>query len=72
MELVEAGRIRGLGVDVFPKEPYPELARGARVPGVLFSPHGAGYTSDLGRKVVESVCDALRAWRDGEPVPHQL
>ncbi len=69
---VVAGRLRGLAVDVFPEEPWPRLAEGARHQGVRFGPHGAGYTQGLGARVADEVIATLRAWREGGPLPHAV
>lgn len=69
---VADGRLRGVHVDVFPKEPWPRLAEGAAVEGVFFTPHAAGYVADLGQRVAQGVVAALGAWSRGEPVPWSL
>lgn len=66
------GRLGGLVCDVFPEEPYPSLARGAAHPGVLFTPHSAGFTRDLGAKVAAGVAASLAAHARGEEVPHPV
>lgn len=69
---VRTGALRGLGVDVFPVEPYPQLAAGAAVEGVLFSPHASGYRHDLSRRVAAEVAATLVAWHKGAPLPHRV
>jgi phosphoglycerate dehydrogenase-like enzyme len=69
---VRDGRLRGLACDVFPVEPYPALAAGAAVPGVLFTPHSAGFVRDLGQRVARGVIAALSAWVSGDPLPHRV
>lgn len=68
---VKEGRLGGLGVDVFPVEPYPLLAKEA-VDRVLFAPHAAGYAPDLGTRVARSVASALQAWVDGTALPYPV
>jgi (S)-sulfolactate dehydrogenase len=68
--LVASGHLRGLALDVFPVEPYPHLAAGAAVPGVIFTPHAAGYTADLGARVAASVAATLEAWVSGRRPPY--
>ncbi len=70
VERVRCGRLRGLAVDVFPEEPWPDLAVG--VPGVWFTPHSAGASHDLGARVAAEVQSALSAWQAGAPVPHRV
>lgn len=72
VERVATGTLGGLAVDVFPIEPYPHLARGQRIPGVMFTPHSAGYTHDLGARVAQGVYDALSAWCRGAPLPFDV
>jgi phosphoglycerate dehydrogenase-like enzyme len=67
---VREGRLRGLYTDVFPEEPWPGLVDAARVEGVVLSPHAAGYATGLGARIAAEVGSALRAWRNGEPIPH--
>ena len=66
VERVADGRLRGLGVDVFPQEPYPRLREFSGIEGVRFTPHAAGYTSDLGERVAHGVERTVRAWSRGE------
>jgi phosphoglycerate dehydrogenase-like enzyme len=68
---LDAGRLRSLGVDVFPEEPWPRLADAAR-PGVLFTPHAAGYHTGLPRLVREGIVEAVDAWLTGSALPWSL
>lgn len=70
VEAVRTGRLRGVGVDVFPEEPYPHLAVGSAVEGVWFAPHAAGYRHDLSQRVAREVGQTLEAWHAGRPLPH--
>ena len=72
VSMVKEGRLGGLVVDVFPTEPYPRLAQGAAIPGVLFSPHSAGYTTDLGARLIAETKRALCVWLKGRAVPFWL
>jgi phosphoglycerate dehydrogenase-like enzyme len=67
---VAAGRLRGLGVDVFPVEPWPRLEEAAAIEGVILAPHAAGYRHDLSVRVADEVAAGLRAWTAGDPLPH--
>jgi D-3-phosphoglycerate dehydrogenase len=69
---VREGHLRGFATDVFPTEPYPGLQAAAAVEGVLVTPHSAGFTRALGRRVAADVDAALAAWAGGRPVPHQV
>jgi phosphoglycerate dehydrogenase-like enzyme len=72
VDAVQRGHLRGLAVDVFPKEPWTGLQAAASVDGVWLTPHSAGYTRGLGTRVAHEVAGALRAWVAGEPVPHEV
>lgn len=67
---VVAGRLGGLGVDVFPEEPA-ELARYAH-PRVLVTPHAAGWHPALGARIGEGVAEAVRALLAGEAIPWSI
>lgn len=67
---VRAGRLAGLGLDVFPTEPA-DLARWA-APNVLLTPHAAGWHPRLGEAVSEGVATAVRALLAGTPVPDTI
>ena len=69
VDMVRRGRLRGLAVDVFPEEPYPQLASAASHPGILFTPHAAGYSHDLGQRVALAVAANLRAWVHDRNLP---
>ncbi|TVQ89409.1 MAG: hypothetical protein EA397_15225 [Deltaproteobacteria bacterium] len=70
-ELVRAGHLGGLACDVFPIEPWPQLAAQA-ASNVLLTPHASGYTVGLGARVAAEVHAALGAWVAGEPLPWRL
>ena len=57
---------------MFPEEPWSGLAAAAAVPGVLVTPHSAGFTRDLGARVAAEVDAALGAWVRGDPLPHAV
>ncbi len=67
-----AGRLGGLGLDVFPQEPYPQLARVSAHPDLWFAPHAAGYHPGLGRMIGDGIVSAVSAFVEGRPLPHQL
>ncbi len=69
MDAVLGGRLRGLAVDVFPEEPYPNLGKRPH-PRVLLTPHSAGYTHDLGERVASEVVAGVRAWQETRTLPH--
>jgi len=60
----------GIGLDVFPQEPWPDLAALAQRPNVLLTPHAAGYHPALGVAVAGEVTRAVTAWLEGRPIEH--
>jgi len=72
LEALRAGRLGGLGVDVFPDEPWPAMAAFAREERIVATPHAAGYYDGLGGAVASEVAAALKAWRSEEPLPARL
>jgi phosphoglycerate dehydrogenase-like enzyme len=68
---VQTGRLGGLAVDVFPREPWPEMRVTAH-PRLLLTPHSAGYTVGLGERVSAEVASALDCWLVGLPLPHPV
>jgi phosphoglycerate dehydrogenase-like enzyme len=71
-ERVRRGELRGLAIDVFPTEPYPALEELAAVEGVLLTPHAAGFTHDLGKRVAAGVVAAVTAWQGGRRPAYPL
>lgn len=70
--LLSPHRLGGVGLDVFPEEPWPGLARLAAQPRTLLTPHAAGYHEGLGEAVAREVADTLLAFAQGEPLPHPV
>jgi len=71
IELVKDGYLGGVACDVFENEPYGGLEK-ARIPGVLLTPHAAGYSIGLGRRVAAGVINVLKAWDTGQALPYRL
>jgi D-3-phosphoglycerate dehydrogenase len=71
-ELLEAGRLGGLALDVFPREPWPGLEALAGHPRVLLTPHAAGYHPRLHEDIAAELGAILRAWRAGEAIPGRI
>lgn len=70
--LAGAEHLGGVGLDVFPAEPPPDLAALARRPNTLLMPHAAGYHVGLGEAVAREVVDTVRSWQAGRPLPHPV
>ncbi|MGC6493124.1 MAG: NAD(P)-dependent oxidoreductase [Myxococcota bacterium] len=69
VQLLDDGHLGGLAVDVFPREPWPDLATLTDRRGILVSPHAAGFSSAMGTLIRRSVTDSLVAWRDSRQFP---
>lgn len=72
MLAVQRGRLGGLAIDVFPTEPFPNLAQLTDLPNVLATPHAAGHAQGLGQRVADEVLRTLQAWVEGRGLPHQV
>ncbi len=64
------GRLGGLGLDVYPREPAA-LAE-LRHPGAILLPHAAGWHPGLGALVAEGIAHAVGALARGEAIPFAL
>jgi len=69
---VASGRLAFLGLDVFPEEPWPQMATQARHPAVCFTPHSAGWHAGLPAAVTAGLRETISAFRQGAPLPHPL
>lgn len=69
---VVSGSLGGLAVDVFATEPLEGAELAVGHPQVLYTPHAAGYTFDLGQRVVAEVRETLAAWQRGDEAPHPV
>ncbi len=67
---LDAGALGGLALDVFPVEPWPDLAGLASHPRVLVTPHAAGYHPRLHESIAHELQAALAAWTEGRAVPN--
>lgn len=62
----------GVGLDVFPVEPWPGLAGLKRRGDVYLLPHAAGYHPGLGEAVAREVAETVRCFLAGEGVPAEV
>jgi phosphoglycerate dehydrogenase-like enzyme len=60
--LLAAPPLGGLGLDVFPEEPFPRLAELAARPNTWLLPHAAGFYQGLGRAVAEELVASVGAF----------
>lgn len=61
------GRLGGLGLDVYPRE--PAALADLRHPGAILLPHAAGWHPRLGDLVAEGIARAVGALARGEAIP---
>lgn len=69
---LEARRLGGLALDVFPREPWPGLAQLASHPWVLLTPHAAGFHPALHVAIATELEAILGAWLSGAPLPGRV
>jgi phosphoglycerate dehydrogenase-like enzyme len=65
---IEAGEIAGAGLDVFEQEPLPPGHKLWTLPGVLLTPHTAGYGPYLDDRRYEIILDNCRRFLAGQPL----
>lgn len=65
---LETGEIAGAGLDVFETEPLPPEHKLWTTPGVLITPHTAGFGPDLDERRYAIVRDNCRAFARGGPL----
>ena len=65
---IEAGEIAGAGLDVFEQEPLPSDHPLWTMPGVLLTPHTAGYGPYLDERRYDIILDNCRRFLAGEPL----
>jgi len=65
---LQAGEIAGAGLDVFEQEPLPAEHPLWTLPGVLITPHTAGYGPYLDERRYEVFTDNCRRFLAGEPL----
>jgi phosphoglycerate dehydrogenase-like enzyme len=65
---IEAGEIAGAGLDVFEEEPLPANHKLWTLPGVLITPHTAGYGPYLDERRYDIILDNCRRFLAGEPL----
>jgi phosphoglycerate dehydrogenase-like enzyme len=65
---IEAGEIAGAGLDVFEQEPLPADHKLWTLPGVLLTPHVAGYGPYLDERRYAIIADNCRRFLAGQPL----
>ncbi|NLY54540.1 MAG: D-2-hydroxyacid dehydrogenase [Firmicutes bacterium] len=65
---LQAGTIKGAGLDVFEQEPLPADSPLWDMPQVIITPHVAGHMPDYDENVVAILLENLRRYQAGEPL----
>jgi phosphoglycerate dehydrogenase-like enzyme len=68
VQALRAGEIAGAGLDVFEQEPLPADHPLWTMPGVLITPHTAGYGPYLDERRFEILLDNCRRFTAGQPL----
>jgi phosphoglycerate dehydrogenase-like enzyme len=68
VQALRAGEIAGAGLDVFEQEPLPANHPLWTMPGVLITPHTAGYGPYLDERRFEILLDNCRRFLAGQPL----
>ena len=68
VEALRAGEIAGAGLDVYEQEPLPAEHPLWTMPGVLLTPHTAGYGPYLDERRYEIILDNCRRFLAGQPL----
>jgi len=71
-EALQAGRIRGAGLDVFPREPVDPNHPLLRLPNVVATPHVAGVTFGTSYRRAQAVITNVERVAQGLPVLYQV
>jgi phosphoglycerate dehydrogenase-like enzyme len=71
LDALHAGHLAGLGLDVFPSEPPPDLGRFVH-PRCIVTPHAAGWHPDLDRCIMDGIRAAVVALITGTPIPFMI
>jgi D-2-hydroxyacid dehydrogenase (NADP+) len=65
---LKAGRLGGLGLDVYAQEPYPADGPLARHPRIIATAHTAALTHGFFHDAARRLGEALHQWIHGQPV----
>jgi phosphoglycerate dehydrogenase-like enzyme len=68
LEALEAGRLRGVGLDVYQTEPIPAGHPIWSFPNVVVTPHVAGVSRHFWRRQTDLIVKNIRRYLAGEPL----
>ena len=69
---LQCGQLSGAFLDVFEHEPLPADSPLWSLPGVIVTPHSAGFSDSHAPRVLALFCDNLRRWLHGEALAHRV
>jgi phosphoglycerate dehydrogenase-like enzyme len=72
VQALQSGHLTGAFLDVFEHEPLPAASPLWDLPGVLVTPHCAGYSDSHAPRVAGMFVDNLRRWLQGQPLLHAI
>lgn len=72
IKALQTGHLGGAFLDVFEHEPLPAESPLWALPGVIVTPHSAGFSDSHAPRVLALFCDNLRRWLHGEPLLHAV
>jgi phosphoglycerate dehydrogenase-like enzyme len=72
LDALRDGHLRGVGLDVFAREPLPPDHPFWDEPGVLLTPHVAGVTPRFWERETALLLENIRRYLRGEPLLHQV
>jgi D-3-phosphoglycerate dehydrogenase len=68
IDALRDGKIRGVGLDVYDREPLPQDHPLRQLPGVVHTPHLGYVTEGAYREFYPDMVENILAWRAGSPV----
>lgn len=69
---LESGALGGLGVDVFPEEPWPRMWQTLGRDDLIFTPHAAGYHDRLTECIATELSKTAEAFLQGARLPWEV
>jgi phosphoglycerate dehydrogenase-like enzyme len=72
VEALQSGHLAGACLDVFEHEPLPAESPLWTLPGVIVTPHSAGYSDSHAPRVAAIFAENLQRWLQGQPLLHAV
>ncbi|MET0967631.1 MAG: D-2-hydroxyacid dehydrogenase family protein [Tardiphaga sp.] len=68
LEILQAGKIAGAGLDTYSVEPLPQDSPLRRLDNVVITPHLGYVTAENYRKIFADTVEGIQGWLKGEPL----